>query len=96
MIYWASEASPTWMVQSSCTVLVRCARPTHALHAPSSYYFCPTMYGNTSKLIMPPTSLHVEALYWRGCDIRATYDDRSENAPTASYKRAESISAGNR
>ena len=24
-----------WAVQSSCTVLLRCARPTHALHAPS-------------------------------------------------------------
>ena len=24
-------------VQSSCTVLFRCARPTHALHAPSTY-----------------------------------------------------------
>ena len=27
-------------VQSSCTVLFRCARPTHALHASSIVYFC--------------------------------------------------------
>ena len=27
-------------VQSSCTVLFRCARPTHALHASSSFVLC--------------------------------------------------------
>ena len=31
-------------VQSSCTVLFRCARPTHALHASSYYYYILSTY----------------------------------------------------
>ena len=31
-------------VQSSCTVLLRCTRPTHALHAPSSYRFANALH----------------------------------------------------
>ena len=40
-------------VQSSCTVLFRCARPTHALHASSYYRSVSCVYKKT-----PPVCMH--------------------------------------